>query len=93
MTNEISYDGKFKVHSGVHMRDEDFGTLVVSSSCQTLCLNKDAIAILNFCKDGFSINEIAEKLKCNYNDEKNEIAAKISKVVFALLKLGVISLI
>lgn len=93
MTNDISCDAKFKACPSVHTREETFGTLVVSNSCRTLCLNKDAIAIFGFCKDGFSINEIAEKLKCSYNDDKSEIAAKISKVVSVFLKLGIISLI
>lgn len=79
MTNDISCDAKFKACPSVHTR-ETFGTLVVSNFCRTLCLNKDAIAIFGFCKDGFSINEIAEKLKCSYNDDKkSEIAAKSQK--------------
>jgi hypothetical protein len=80
------------INGSARTREESFGIMIASRTAPAVCLNEDAILILNLCDGKNTLKTIIHRLTQDFPEEnKKEAEGKIIKVINTLLNLNLLT--
>ena len=81
----------YAISEGVHVREEEFGLLLVSKTTPALALNDDMKFVWNLINGKSTYSQILDTVKAQYGE--TDIDPKVDEIFSTLIKVGLVQLV